>query len=279
MEEEKREEYKVEWLLLQDIEIKSDINPRKRGIKEGLDELVDSIEKEGLRQPVVVRNHPSSNEYKYEMVSGQRRGLAFEELGKKKIPAYVEDLKDDEAIRISFTTGSDKVKDLPIKDKGEAVYRIRQHGNRSWEEVAEYLSVAEPTVKGWAALHILPDEAIERIDAGQLSQADGRAIAANTMATYDKNEGEMMNRRAKFMAGRDKSSREKIRDTMKRRPHSSIEDIKEEFEEKPREISEEVTLTEDTWDAVKEIAEEEGVRGGPEEQLVYVIKQFLKTRE
>ncbi len=60
-------------------------NVRKTKQKAGLEELKASIEKIGLIQPVVVI--PDNGRFK--LIVGQRRYLAFTELGKEKIPSLI----------------------------------------------------------------------------------------------------------------------------------------------------------------------------------------------
>ena len=62
---------------------------------EKIDTLVDSISKNGILNPVIVRPDQSGN---YEMISGHRRLHAARIVGLKKIPAIVKEMSDDEAI-------------------------------------------------------------------------------------------------------------------------------------------------------------------------------------
>lgn len=56
-------------------------------------ELLDSIEKSGLLNPIVVRKKKN----RYELISGHRRKEAMELLGKDYIKAIIKELNDDEA--------------------------------------------------------------------------------------------------------------------------------------------------------------------------------------
>ena len=62
---------------------------------EKMDTLVDSIRKNGILNPVIVRPDQSGN---YEMISGHRRLHAAKIVGLKKVPAIVKEMSDDEAI-------------------------------------------------------------------------------------------------------------------------------------------------------------------------------------
>ncbi len=58
-------------------------------------ELIDSIRENGLLEPLLVR---LKEDGRYELISGHRRKLSLELLGKKEVDCYVEELTDDEAV-------------------------------------------------------------------------------------------------------------------------------------------------------------------------------------
>ena len=62
---------------------------------EKMDELADSIKKNGILSPILVRPTPRAT---YEVVSGHRRVHAAMIAGLKKVPAIVKDMNDDEAV-------------------------------------------------------------------------------------------------------------------------------------------------------------------------------------
>jgi ParB family transcriptional regulator, chromosome partitioning protein len=86
--------------VIEDIEIgkiKQSI-PSYRFIYTDIDELVHSINKKGLLQPIVVR---SKGEY-YEIVAGNRRYKACSTLGWRKIVCHIAELDDKEAFEVSL---------------------------------------------------------------------------------------------------------------------------------------------------------------------------------
>lgn len=63
---------------------------------ERLDDMVRSIEKNGIIVPIIVKTIPNSN--KFEILSGHNRVYAAGMAGKKNVPAVVkENLSDEEA--------------------------------------------------------------------------------------------------------------------------------------------------------------------------------------
>jgi len=92
----------------------SPLNVRKH--IEGVADLADNISQVGVIEPLVVR--PSKEGY--EIVVGQRRFLAAQQAGLKKIPVIVRELSDYEAIRLSLVENLHSEQLSPI-DRAEAV--------------------------------------------------------------------------------------------------------------------------------------------------------------
>ena len=69
--------------------------PRKYFDAAALSELSESIKAHGLKQPIVVRPHPSDVE-KYEIVMGERRWRAHKLAGIEHIPAIVQNMSDSD---------------------------------------------------------------------------------------------------------------------------------------------------------------------------------------
>src|SRR6185369_12930648 len=69
------------------------LQPRKNFDRAELDELKASIASSGLLQPLLVRPRASG----FELVAGERRFRAIQELGWREVPAHVREL-DDQAV-------------------------------------------------------------------------------------------------------------------------------------------------------------------------------------
>ncbi|MXY41593.1 MAG: ParB/RepB/Spo0J family partition protein [Rhodospirillaceae bacterium] len=78
------------------------LNPRERDRKK-FQEVVDSIGRVGLKQPIKVsRARGSNGEAKFNLVYGQGRLEAFKALGQKEIPAIVTDLSEQDSLILSL---------------------------------------------------------------------------------------------------------------------------------------------------------------------------------
>ena len=76
---------RVEWIALDRITV---VNPRTRN-KRGFTEIVDSIAQIGLKRPITVTRRIEADGPFYDLVCGQGRLEAYEELGQQEVPALV----------------------------------------------------------------------------------------------------------------------------------------------------------------------------------------------
>ncbi len=77
---------------------------------ESLNELVESINNNGLLNPLIVREKENN---RYELISGHRRKLALEKLSIKEVEVDIRDLSDDEATILMVDSNLARDKILP----------------------------------------------------------------------------------------------------------------------------------------------------------------------
>ena len=75
--------------------------PRKHFVKESLEELTNSIKKQGVIQPIVVRPDKSS-EGKYEIIAGERRWLASQNAGLHEVPVVILNVDDLKSLEFAI---------------------------------------------------------------------------------------------------------------------------------------------------------------------------------
>lgn len=159
---------KIQEIKLDDIEV-SELNTRKNlnaGTEDSsLDDLAESIEKEGVLNPVTVRRKGD----KYELIIGQRRFLACKRIGKSTIRAEIrEDLNDADARALSLAENVMRADMHPL-DKAEALNELYQeHG--TYQKVSEKTGISPPTISKYTNLLELPEDLRE-----ELGTSDGSA--------------------------------------------------------------------------------------------------------
>lgn len=92
----------------------STMNPRKIFNEADLQDLATSISKQGVLQPIIVREQNQQ----YEIIAGERRYRASVLAGLTEIPAIVRELSDDEALDIMITENLQRKDVSPIEEAG-----------------------------------------------------------------------------------------------------------------------------------------------------------------
>jgi len=160
----------------------SPFNPRDKGsysIKDAdFARLVESIEKVGVIEPVIVRPVKKG----FELVAGERRFRALAHIAKQNgglagatIPAIVRELTDDEAFDLTTIENLDR-KDLnPLEEAQGFAAWVKRHGKDALKTLAERTGISLAYIQKRVALMDLPAEVLKawgdgRLKVGHLEQ-------------------------------------------------------------------------------------------------------------
>jgi ParB family chromosome partitioning protein len=148
--------------------------PRTRFDAESLDSLASSIEASGVVQPLLVRPlHDGS----YELIAGERRWRAAQKAGLDRVPAIVRDSEQAERLQVALIENMVREDLNPIEEARACAALIDELGV-SKEELSRRVGRSRPAVSNLIRLLDLPDEAIELLEDGELSEGHGRALLA-----------------------------------------------------------------------------------------------------
>jgi ParB family chromosome partitioning protein len=150
-------------------------NPRqpRRSFDEGkLTELSESIRARGVLQPVVVRPLAGG---RYELVAGERRLRAARIAGLETVPAVVRDAEDWERLDLALAENMAR-QDLNAVDAARACAMLVDDLGLTKEEVGRRVGRSRVAISNLIRLLDLPEEALELIETGELSEGHGRAV-------------------------------------------------------------------------------------------------------
>jgi ParB family transcriptional regulator, chromosome partitioning protein len=146
--------------------------PRRRFDEEALQALAGSLEERGVLQPVLVRAKPGGT---YELVAGERRWRAAQIAGLEKIPALVRPRADAEALELALIENMAREDLNPIEEARACAALVEELG-LTREDVGRRVGRGRVAVSNLMRLLDLPDEVIESIEDGALSEGHGRAL-------------------------------------------------------------------------------------------------------
>lgn len=133
------------------------LNPRKTFDEAELKELAQSIEANGLIQPVTIRKYSGEDGKQYEIVCGERRFRAVSLLGWDTIQAVVKDLDDKQAFACMVIENLQR-KDIDPMEEAQALRHLFNKGEVSVKEIAKMLGKSQSFVVNRIQLNnILPE--------------------------------------------------------------------------------------------------------------------------
>ena len=148
--------------------------PRRDMHEEALKELAESIKKQGVVQPIVVR---PLGEGRYEIIAGERRWRAAQMAGLEKLPAVVRDVPDKTAIAMALIENIQRA-DLNPLEEAEAMQRLIAEFNVTHQEAAEAVGRSRAAVTNLLRLLELSREVQELVRQGALEMGHARALLA-----------------------------------------------------------------------------------------------------
>ena len=149
----------------------SPFQPRREIEGPEFDELVSSIRRHGILQPIVARPFGGG----YQIVAGERRWRAARAAGLVSIPVLVREITDRQALEIALVENLRR-EDLNPIDRARAYRRLSDEFGMTQEQVAEAVGGSRSSVANTLRLLDLPQEVQHAIDQGRLTEGHGRAL-------------------------------------------------------------------------------------------------------
>lgn len=145
--------------------------PRLDFDKGKIKELAESIEKNGLIQPIILRKAEKG----YEIVAGERRFLAVKSLKKESIPAIVRDIEVEESAKLALIENIQR-EDLNPVEEGIAFKEIINRYNLTQQELAKEIGKSRSYISNSMRLLDLKEETLKELRNGEISIGHGKAI-------------------------------------------------------------------------------------------------------
>ncbi len=146
--------------------------PRKQFDPEKLEQLAASVAEAGVIQPLVVHQLADG---RFGLIAGERRWRAARQAGLDTVPIVLRD--EDEARRLQTALIENMAReDLNPVEEARACAALVEELSVSKEEVARRLGRSRSAVSNLIRLLDLPDQVLELLESGDLSEGHGRAL-------------------------------------------------------------------------------------------------------
>ena len=125
-------------------------------------------------QPVVVRPRASGG---YELIAGERRWRAAREAGQRTVPALVREADDRDSLLLALVENVAR-EQLSVTEEARAYAVLLDEFGLSLGEVAQRVGRSKPAVSNRIRLLELPEDVLELLEQGRLTEGHARAVLA-----------------------------------------------------------------------------------------------------
>ena len=148
--------------------------PRQHFSEQKLDELANSIKKNGVIQPIAVRQSKSDTN-KYEIVAGERRWLAAQRAGLHEIPVNILELSDLESLEVAIVENIQR-DDLSPIEEARGYKRLSDEFKYDHENISKLMSKSRSHISNTLRLLTLPKDVIAMLEEGSLTSGQARPL-------------------------------------------------------------------------------------------------------
>lgn len=148
--------------------------PRKTFEKDALEELAQSIKRNGVLQPILVREDKPDT---YTIIAGERRWRASKLAGLKTVPVIVKELTDYQMMEVSLIENLQR-EDLNPIEEAIAFDRLQKEFNKTQEEISEIVGKSRSAITNSLRLLQLDKEISKFVEDKKISPGHARAILA-----------------------------------------------------------------------------------------------------
>ena len=148
--------------------------PRQTFNEVKLEELTNSIKKNGVIQPIAVRPNKSESG-KFEIVAGERRWLAAQRAGLHEIPVNILDLSDVESLEVAIVENIQR-DDLSQIEEARGYKRLFDEFKYDHESNSRLMSKSRSHISNTLRLLTLPEDIIAMLEEGSLTSGQARPL-------------------------------------------------------------------------------------------------------
>ncbi|MCH8158933.1 MAG: ParB/RepB/Spo0J family partition protein [Proteobacteria bacterium] len=162
---------------------RGEYQPRIDMRQDTLEDLANSIEAQGIVQPIVARRIDSKGRtQRYEIIAGERRWRAAQMAGLSDIPAIIRDVSDKSAIAMAIIENIQRENLNPLEE-ARALERLIREFDLTHEEAAKAVGRSRASVSNLLRLQDLSAKVKPLLENRQLEMGHARALLSITDAT------------------------------------------------------------------------------------------------
>lgn len=151
--------------------IPSPWQPRTSFDSEALLELVNSVKTHGIMQPLIVRKVGE----KFELIAGERRLRAAQEVSLEKVPVRIINASDQKALELALIENLQR-EDLNIIEQAKGYRLLQEKFNLTQDQISEQVGKARASIANILRLLDLSEDIQSDISAGLLTIGHAKVL-------------------------------------------------------------------------------------------------------
>ena len=146
--------------------------PRRNLDPIALTELSNSILRQGVMQPIIVRKIAIN---RYEIIAGERRWRASQQAGLVNIPAIIRQIDDESAMAIALIENIQR-EDLNAIEESRALIRLQNEFDLTQQQIASNLGKSRSAVTNLMRLVKLEESVQQLVESGDLELGHAKCL-------------------------------------------------------------------------------------------------------
>ena len=156
--------------------------PRKNFDVDSLDDLSNSIKERGVIQPIIVRKSKLEN-FKYEIIAGERRWLAARKAGLHDIPVIITDVDDLKSLEFAIVENVQR-HDLNPLEEAQGYKRLIDEFSYDQEKVSKFIGKSRSYITNSLRLLSLPQQVLNFVENKKISVGHAKILVGLDNAEF-----------------------------------------------------------------------------------------------
>ncbi|PKL90994.1 MAG: hypothetical protein CVV21_09315 [Candidatus Goldiibacteriota bacterium HGW-Goldbacteria-1] len=148
------------------------LQPRKTFTADKMEELIQSIKENGIIEPIILNETGSG---KYEIIAGERRFIAAQRAGLRKVPAVIKNVTAMKKLEWAVVENIIR-EDLNPIEEAMAYKQLMEGYRMTQEQLAAKLGRVRATVANTLRLLMLPESVQQYVKTGRLNEGHGKVL-------------------------------------------------------------------------------------------------------
>lgn len=162
----------IESVIIEQL-VQGKYQPRNKFDEQALSELADSVRRNGIMQPIIVR--PTAQSGRYEIIAGERRWRAAKLAGLTRVPVIIREMDDKQALELALVENVQR-QDLTPLEEAIGYQRLIEEFDYTQEELGNIVGKSRSHVTNLLRLLSLPDEIKAMLERGELTMGHARTL-------------------------------------------------------------------------------------------------------